>query len=196
MKPGRACRHYSRKLVMPVGMHAGSLVRPEWVLEIALAMEAFVRSLEGAGVDASRLERFFRSLPPPERDLERWILHGLRDRLAFWRGSGRRSPAEHARQLLFDDYREPWTLAALARAVGCNRTTLQTEFQRLTETTVHQFLVRRRVAVAVRLLEDSDLKVSRVSREVGYRSHSAFVRHFKRITGVTLGAYRGSRGAG
>jgi AraC-like DNA-binding protein len=181
---------------MSLGMSAGPLVRPEWLLEIARAMDAFVRSLDGRAADPSSLEHFFNALPLPERDLERWILHGIRDRLAMpVEVEGTLSRAEQARQLLFDEYRKPWTLVLLARAVGCNRTTLQSEFQTLTQTTVHQFLVRRRVSMALRLLEESDLKVSRVSREVGYRSHSAFVRHFKRITGVTLATYRTSRHA-
>ena len=159
-------------------------------------MDAFVRSLDGRAADPLSLERFFSALPVPESDLERWILHGIRDRLTMPLGfAGTATRAEHARRLLFDEYRKPWTLVLLARAVGCNRTTLQSEFQTLTQTTVHQFLVRRRVSMALRLLEDSDLKISRVSREVGYRSHSAFVRHFKRITGVTLATYRISRHA-
>lgn len=172
----------------------GSLLRPDWVFQIARAVEGFVRSLAGVAAESSRLERFFTSLPPPEFDLERWILRDIRDRLALSRGLlGSRTRAEHARQLLLDQYREPWTLASLARAVGCNRTTLQQEFHTLTRTTVHQFLVQRRVLVGAQLLEESDLKISRVSQEVGYRSHSAFVRHFKRIRGVTLSSYRLSR---
>jgi len=178
-----------------VGTNARPLLRPDWVFQIARAVDVFVRSLAGAAAESSRLERFFTSLPPPERYLERWILGGIRDKLALSHGliRRRRTRAERARQLLLDEYRTPWTLASLARAVGCNRTTLQEEFQTLTHTTVHQFLVQRRVSVAAHLLEESDLKVSGVSREVGYRSHSAFVRHFKRIRGVTLSTYRVSQ---
>ena len=101
-----------------------------------------------------------------------------------------RSRAERARQLLVQDYQRPWTLASLARAVGCNRTTLQEEFRMLTRTSVHRFLVRRRVSVAQQLLAGSDLKVSRIAQEVGYRSASAFARHFKILTGSTLLMYR------
>ena len=98
--------------------------------------------------------------------------------------------AERARQLLVQNYQRPWTLAGLARAVGCNRTTLQEEFRLLTRTSVHRFLVRHRVSVAKQLLAGSDLKVSRVAQEVGYRSASAFARHFKMLTGSTLLTYR------
>src|SRR4029453_14122288 len=175
----------SQEFEIPVGTYASSLLRPEWVLQIAGAVEGFVRSLAGAAAESSHLERFFTSLPPPTLDRERWILRDIHDRLALSRGLiGRSTRAEHARQLLLDEYRKPWTLALLAQAVGCNRTTLQQEFHCLTRTTVHQFLVQRRVSAATWLLRESDLKVSRISQEVGYRSHSAFVRHFKRITGV------------
>ena len=101
--------------------------------------------------------------------------------------------AERARQLLEQNYQRPWTLAGLARAVGCNRTTLQEEFRMLTRTSVHRFLVRHRVSVAQQLLAGSDLKVSRVAQEVGYRSASAFARHFKILTGSTLLTYRTRR---
>ena len=98
--------------------------------------------------------------------------------------------AERARQLLVHNYQRAWTLASLARAVGCNRTTLQQQFRRLTRTSVHKFLVRQRVSAAQRLLTGSDLKVTRIAQAVGYRSASAFARHFKMLTGSTLLAYR------
>ena len=179
---------------MRSGITGQSIIRPDWLLQIGREVEAFVRALPGRTADPSCLEHFFAALPAPELDLERWILREIKLRLAFLLERplpGTR--AEQARRLLADEYRKPWTLASLARAVGSNRTTLQAEFHTLTRTTVHQFLVQRRVSAAVQLLESSDLKVSRVSREVGYRSHSAFIRHFKKITGLTLTSYRGAR---
>ena len=161
------------------------------MLQIAREVDTFVRSLAGARAEPLRLNRFFTSLPLPERDLERQFLTDLRDRLFYSHGlAAKRTRAERARQLIVAEYRRGWTLAELARTVGCNRTTLQEEFQKLTGTTVHRFLVRRRVAVAERLLEDANLKISCISLEVGYRSHSAFARHFKTITGLTLTKYR------
>lgn len=172
----------------------GFLLRPEWVFQIAREVDAFLRAVPGAGRESSRLEHLFTTLPPPECDLERRILNDLRDRLTLSHGiADEFTPAERARRLLVEAYREPWTLVDLARAVACNRTTLQQEFHTLTGTTVHQFLVKRRIAVAAHLLEESSVKVSYVSLEVGYRSHSAFTRHFKRITGETPASFHASR---
>lgn len=177
-----------------MGTDADCLLRPEWVLRVAREVDAFARSLVGARPESSRLERLFTSLPEPKGDLEQQFLDGLRRWLSLSHGPKRpQTRAERARHLIVHEYRKPWTLTDLARAVGCNRTTLQEEFQRLTGTTVHRFLVQRRVAVAAQLLEDSDLKASCVSLEVGYRSHSAFARHFKMIIGTTLTGYRKSR---
>jgi AraC-like DNA-binding protein len=174
-----------------------SSLRPEWVFQVARELEAFARSEGAATSEPPGLEGFLSALPPPEAALERQLLDALRDALS--RAPGRQGPparAELARRLLAAEYRRPWTLAELARAAGCNRTTLQEEFQRLTGTTVHRYLVQQRVSAARHLLRQSDLKVSCVAREVGYRSPGALARHFKSITGVTPTSYRVTPGHG
>jgi AraC-like DNA-binding protein len=177
-----------------VASSSASVVRPEWVLRIFLELHGFLRSLPGDELDVRRFDQFFTSLPPPKYDLEHRILSDLREKLALLLGAvDCQTRAERARQLLIDEYRKPWTLARLARATGSNRTTLQEEFRILTGMTIHRYLVRRRVSMAAHLLERSDIKASRVSMEVGYRSHGAFSRHFKEITGETPGRYRASR---
>lgn len=189
--------------------HAGLeslLLRPEWVFAVAEEVERFLRSLRDTVVDSSTLERFFTALPLAKHEFEQKLLLDLRSALTSLshrkeedRSADRstkqvaRGCAERARTLLIDEHCKAWTLTALARAVGCNRTTLQEEFRILTGTTVHKFLVQHRVAVAQRLLTESDLKISRVPLEVGYRSRSAFARHFRNVTGLTPTTYRVER---
>jgi AraC-like DNA-binding protein len=161
------------------------------VLQITQAVNAFASSLPEGGAPPALVDAFVMTLPAPRSELERRLFADLRDGLCATHGlAGRHARAEEARRLLSSDYSAPWTLASLARAVGCNRTTLQAEFHRATGTSVHRFLVARRVHEAQRLLAATDVKASRVCQEVGFRSASAFGRHFKRITGVTLSAYR------
>jgi AraC-like DNA-binding protein len=171
------------------------LLRPKWVFQIAREVERFVQSLRDEAAKPRSLDLFFASLPVPERELERQLLHELHSRLTPLTHERVTTRAELARQLLIQEYRKPWTLVSLARAVGCNRTTLQEEFRMLTLTSVHKFLVQHRVSVARQLLTGSDLKVTRIAQEVGYRSHSAFARHFKNETGSTLTTYRMGRNA-
>jgi AraC-like DNA-binding protein len=167
------------------------LLRPDWVLRIARAVNAFATSLPAGGASPAAVAAFVSALPGPTSELERAFFANLRDGLCASNGlAGRYTRGERARSLLATDYRSPWTLPSLARAVGCNRTTLQQEFQHVTGTSVHRYLVERRVREAQRLLAGTDVKASRVSQEVGFRSASAFGRHFKRITGVTLSSYR------
>lgn len=171
------------------------LLRPDWVLQIAQAVNDFATSLPPGGTSAGVVDAFVSTLPPPWSELERRFFADLRDGLCASHGlAGRFARGERARLLLATDYRSPWTLPSLARAVGCNRTTLQQEFQHVTGTSVHRYLVERRVHEARRLLAGTDVKTSRVSQEVGFRSASAFGRHFKRITGVTLSTYRAMAG--
>jgi AraC-like DNA-binding protein len=172
------------------------LLRPDWVLHIARAVNAFATSLPPGGASPEAVAAFVAALPGPTSELERAFFANLRDGLCASNGlAGRYVRGERARMLLCTDYRSPWTLPALARAVGCNRTTLQQEFHHVTGTSVHRYLVERRVHEARRLLMASDVKTSRVSQEVGFRSASAFGRHFKRITGVTLSSYRSGAAA-
>lgn len=166
------------------------LLRPEWAFHVAHAVELFVRSLPEETDQSRYIDRFFTSLPVPEGEFEHQLLQELRQRLARLAHQYASTPAERARQLLVNEYQQPWTLEGLARAVGCNRTTLQEAFRSLTRTSVHRFLVQRRVSVAKQLLTGSDLKVSSIAQEVGYRSVSAFARHFKSLTGSTLMTYR------
>lgn len=175
------------------GYETALLLRPKWVFHVAYEVELFVQSLSDTEAEPPCLDGFFTSLPVAERELEHQLLCELRCRLASLCHRQVRTRAERVRQLLVQEYQKPWTIDGLARAVGCNRTTLQEEFRRLTRTSVHRFLVRRRVSVAQELLTGSDLKISCIGSEVGYRSHSAFARHFKSVTGSTLTTYRVNR---
>lgn len=169
------------------------LLRPDWAFRVARATETYVRSLPDHGGQSDYLDRFLASLPVPEREFEQQLLEELGRRLSTLTHHYAHTPAERARQLLVQEYQRTWTLQALARAVGCNRTTLQRDFRSLTRTSVHQFLVQHRVSVAKRLLTGSDLKVSSIAQQVGYRSRSALARHFKSLTGSTLTTYRVAR---
>jgi AraC-like DNA-binding protein len=57
-------------------------------------------------------------------------------------------------------------------------------------TTFSQLLDQMRIETAMVLLEDADLKLSDVARELDYSERAHFSRAFKRITGVTPRQYR------
>ena len=81
--------------------------------------------------------------------------------------------------------------ADVAQALAMHRRTLN---RRLRDqgTTFQDVLDHVRFAVAKELLEDAALPLPRIAAALGYSEAASFVRAFRRWTGVTPGAWRGS----
>ena len=67
-------------------------------------------------------------------------------------------------------------------------------FKRSTGLPPHRFLVRCRIDEARALLAARTASIADISRSVGFRTSSHFTTTFRRITGVTPGAYRRTTG--
>jgi AraC-like DNA-binding protein len=91
---------------------------------------------------------------------------------------------------------DPWTLETLARAAGLSRSSLAERFTHFVGVPPMQYLTQWRMQAAARLLNDSQAKVSTVALQVGYDSEAAFSRAFKKIAGVSPGAWRRRHAAG
>ena len=89
---------------------------------------------------------------------------------------------------LRDQPDEAATLAALARAVGASRRTIERSFQRDTHMTAGEWRRRARLLHAVRRLAEGEA-VTNVALEAGYSSVSAFIAVFKKTFGVTPARY-------
>jgi AraC family transcriptional regulator, transcriptional activator FtrA len=85
---------------------------------------------------------------------------------------------------------EPQTLEELAEQVHMSVRTLQRRFLSATGMTPMQHLQGLRIDRARDLLESGNLPVPEVAARVGYQDRVAFGRLFKRVVGVTPGAYR------
>lgn len=81
----------------------------------------------------------------------------------------------------------PSSLAARAKLAPSKLARLLRRFFDLTPS---QFITRTRLAVAARLLRETDLGVSEIAHECGFYDHSAFSRAFHSAMGVTPSAYR------
>jgi len=66
-------------------------------------------------------------------------------------------------------------------------------FKKLTGTSLVNYLIRRRIAAARRLLSESDKSIIDVSHECGFQSLSNFNHLFRDFTGCTPGSYRKNR---
>lgn len=84
----------------------------------------------------------------------------------------------------------PWTVQALAQAVGTPQAGFSRRFTALTGQTPMAYVTAWRMTVAARLLREGPQPLRRIAREVGYDSEFAFARAFKRVVGQAPGRYR------
>lgn len=88
-----------------------------------------------------------------------------------------------------------WTVEELARQGGMSRAAFALRFKQLVGESPVEYLTRWRMYRASRLLRDPERKILHVANSVGYDSDGAFNRAFKRVLGVSPGAYRRSAAA-
>ena len=108
-------------------------------------------------------------------------------------GRRERSRAREAMARIEAAWHEPLALDDLAREAGLSPFHFLRVFRRVTGTTPHQYLIGARVRAAVRMLLDTDLPVTRIAYDSGFRDLSNFNHTFRRAIGCTPRAYRRGR---
>jgi AraC-like DNA-binding protein len=102
-----------------------------------------------------------------------------------------------ALDLLASRLQHRWTVAALARAVGCSRAPFARRFTAEVGEPPLRHLTRLRMERAARRLVASDDGLSSIAADVGYATEFAFSKAFRRHHGAPPGAWRrGQRMAG
>ncbi len=102
-----------------------------------------------------------------------------------------KDPAIHkALALIHEQPAKAWTVEGLAREVAQSRPTFARRFSELVGETPVAYLTRWRMALASKLLRESQLSVDEISQRVGYESGAAFSKAFSRSLGVAPGRYR------
>ena len=95
---------------------------------------------------------------------------------------------KRARRYLVERFNESVTLAELAQVAGMSRFHLIRQFSKQTGLSPHAFQVHVRIERARMLLRNGFLPVE-VAMLVGFSDQAHLTRHFKRIWGITPGAY-------
>ncbi len=91
---------------------------------------------------------------------------------------------------LMERFHERVTAADAAAAVHLNTEYAMTLFRRTWGMTVGEFLARRRVAEAQRLLATTELSTATIAHAAGFGSVSSFYAQFGKLSGTSPGDYR------
>lgn len=125
-------------------------------------------------------------------DLMRDMFRGY-CRLVRKHATGSFSPVVRKVIVLVDaDLSAPLTLDALSREVGVSASYLSTAFKRETGTTLTEYVRKKRVRYAQKLLETTHLQIQTVAGHCGVIDVQYFSKMFKRETGKTPLEYRKS----
>lgn len=171
------------------------------------ALPPVLRIPVDADDDAGAVARFLASEVATDRPGQQIVLDRLLDwllvcTLRAWFDNQRESApqwysAQHDRvvgpvlRLVHSEVGTPWTVAALARRAGVSRATLAKRFTDLVGEPPLTYLTRWRMTVAAdRLIDQPDLSIAAVAREVGYADAFAFSSAFKRVKAVNPSTYR------
>lgn len=126
-------------------------------------------------------------------DLLRSYLDGLPGDQTGWLAGLRDRFVGRALALLHERPAHRWTVDALADRVGLSRSALHERFLLFIGRPPMQYLNAWRMQLAADLLAHTDTNVVAVALQVGYESEAAFVRAFKKSTGLPPGQWRRER---
>jgi AraC-like DNA-binding protein len=92
--------------------------------------------------------------------------------------------------LLHSTPTHPWTLEKLAREVVLSRSSLAERFMHLVGEPPMQYLTHWRLQMAAGMLSGGSANLATIAKEVGYESHAAFSRVFKKVVGGPPATWR------
>lgn len=91
------------------------------------------------------------------------------------------------------NYMKPIHLKDIAQEVGLSPYRLAHVVKEHSGKTLLQIIIHSRVQNALQLLGDTGKSCTEIAYEVGFNDQSYFIKHFKRLTGVTPARYRRTR---
>jgi AraC-like DNA-binding protein len=100
-----------------------------------------------------------------------------------------------AKDLIDREYAKQLDVAALAREAHASAAHFSRSFKRAFGEPPHQYMLRRRLERAKELLRGTDLTVTEVSLEVGFRSLGSFSTAFRELVGEPPSEYARHRRA-
>lgn len=98
------------------------------------------------------------------------------------------------RELILARFLEPLFLSDVATAVGVHPVSLARAFRKHYHCSVGEFIRQARIESACKAILADDLPLSEIALASGFSDQAHFARTFKRVTGLTPGQFRATRG--
>lgn len=96
-----------------------------------------------------------------------------------------KSQLQRVCEYIDENIAEKLTVEKLARVAHQNRTAFSTKFKNTTGMPPHKFIIQRRIAMAEKLLRDSEHTITEISAICGFTDLAHFCHVFKRCHGVS-----------
>lgn len=94
-----------------------------------------------------------------------------------------------ALRIIHQDVSHNWSVAELGRQAGMSRSSFADRFAKTVGMTPIEYLLQFRMALAKDMLRREKRSLSEVADSIGYQSTSAFSTAFRRVTGISPGAF-------
>jgi len=94
------------------------------------------------------------------------------------------------KKYLDEHFNKPIVLNELATLADMSRSHLCHQFRTFFDTNISQYVIRKRMAVAQRLLFNVEMRLGKIAEEVGYSDIYQFSKQFKKTFGVSPSLYR------
>lgn len=97
---------------------------------------------------------------------------------------------EYAKEYIESHISDELTVDAIAQKVYMSRSHFAREFKRITDVSVMDYVINRRMERAILMLRNGERSQSKVAEAVGYKDLKYFQRSFKKYTGHTIKEYQ------
>lgn len=111
-------------------------------------------------------------------------------KLHFFELPQNQNPSTVCADYIQANYNRDICLDDLCKLVNMNRTTLNQKFRQQYNCTCMEFLLRFRLKMAQELLSNTNMKISEIAENCGFKYDSYFARQFTKKLGITPAAYR------
>ncbi len=91
-----------------------------------------------------------------------------------------------------DNLKNDFSVSELASVSGVSQQYLGRLFRQTINASPAEYIIKRRIREAMRLLSETDMRIADISRECGFSSAGYFCAVFRKTEGITPSAYRNS----